>query len=327
MLHVAGVTIGLIGLVGGGALLVGGASHIANRLGISPMIVGLTIVAFGTSAPELIVNLVSAYRGETQLAFGNVVGSNVANLALVLGLAALFRPIEIHSQAVRREVPLLLLVTTIVMVLALDVPLENQPAQIGRGDALVLLLLFVMFIYIIAVEFLRSRNEEELFTEIVEIRLVAGGETGSLAGWQIVLGIALLFAGAELTVRNGVALASLLGVSTTIIGLFVVAIGTSAPELITSVIAAIRGESDLALGNVIGSNICNILFVLPVTGLVRGITIPDGGISDLVVSWLFAAALIPIFFYGRARLARVSGMFFLLAYTTYAISRNLSGGA
>jgi cation:H+ antiporter len=320
-----GITIGLLALIAGGALLVTGASQIANRLRISPMIVGLTIVAFGTSAPELVVNVVSAAHGATQLAFGNVIGSNVANLALVLGMASLLQPIEIQSQAVRREVPLLLLVTTIIMVMALDLPLESLPARIGRTDAFVLILLFAMFIYIVALEFVRSRREDHLVTEIVESPLVATDITGKYWWLLMIAGMVLLYAGAEMTVRNAVMVAALLGVSTTIIGLFVVAVGTSAPELVTSIIAAIRGESDLALGNIIGSNIFNVLFVLPASGMIGGITVPEGGLTDLIVSWLFAAALIPIFFYGRARLGRVNGVIFLVAYASYAISRSLSG--
>lgn len=325
MLSAIGIILGLLVLIAGGALLVTGASQIANRLRISPMVVGLSIVAFGTSAPELIVNVISAARGATQLAFGNVIGSNVANLALVLGMAALLHPIEIQSQAVRREVPLLLLVTTIIMVMALDLPLESLPARIGRIDAFVLILLFAMFIYIVALEFLRSRREDHLFTEIVESPLVATETTGKFWWLLMIAGMILLYAGAEITVRNAVALAGLLGVSTTIIGLFVVAIGTSAPELVTSVIAAVRSESDLALGNVIGSNIFNVLFVLPASSMIRGITVPEGGLNDLIVSWLFAAVLIPVFFFGRARLGRVNGIIFLVAYALYVITRTLSG--
>jgi cation:H+ antiporter len=325
LIHIAGIVIGLVALIGGGVALVHGAAQIANKLRISPMIVGLTLVSFGTSAPELFINVISAINGETGLAFGNIVGSNVANLALVLGLAALLRPIEIQSQVVRREVPLLLLITTIMMVLALDEPLEGLPARIGRADAFVLISLLGMFIYISALQILRTRHEDHIFVEIDESPLIETKTKGRFWWLLIVTGSALMYAGADITVRNSVLLASDIGVSTTIIGLFILAIGTSAPELVTSVIAALRGESDLALGNIIGSNIFNILLVLPASGLIRTITVPDGGVADLAVSWMFAAALIPIFLFGQARLGRLSGITFLLAYFVYAITRSVSG--
>ncbi len=316
-----GVAFGLTLLVVGGGLLVAGASQLAARAGVSPMVVGLTIVGFGTSTPELVVNLIGGLRGESALAFGNVIGSNISNLALVLGAAAVLQSIEIQGSVIRREVPLLLLVTTIMTVMALDTVLEGGRARIGVSDAVVLLLLFTLFIYITLQDVVLSRKDDALLTEIEENPLLATA-AGSRYHWAYIIGgLALLFTGGEITVRYSVAFAAALGVSTTLVGLFVVAIGTSLPELMTSVIAAWRRESDLALGNILGSNVFNSLIVLPVSALAGTVAVPEGGVHDLVVSWLFAAALIPIFLIGRARLGRTSGIMLLVAYAVYAVMR------
>ena len=314
---VAGIAL----LIGGGTLLVRGASEIATRLGVSPMIVGLIVVGFGTSAPELAINVFGALRGETGIAFGNVVGSNISNLALVLGAAALVAPITIQSQLVRREVPFLVLVTIIITVMALDRPLEGLPAIISRSESIVLLSLFCVFIYINVLDFVESRRSDKLIIDIEHNRLV-DTDPYSRYRWLFVIGgIALLFGGGEVTIRNGVALASHLGVSATVVGLFVVAVGTSMPELVTSIVAAKRGESDLALGNVVGSNIFNSLMVLPASGIISQIPVPRGGIGDLALSLVLAALLVPIFFLRKARLTRRIGVLLLLLYFGYAALR------
>jgi cation:H+ antiporter len=316
-----GIVLGLVLLIVGGGLLVTGASQLASRFGVSPMIVGLTIVGFGTSAPELVVNIIGGLRGESALAFGNVIGSNISNLALVLGAASLLQSIEIHGSVIRREVPLLLLVTTIITVMALDTVLEGGAARIGASDAVVLLLLFTLFVYITVQDVVLAKKHDALLTEIEESPLVVTEQVSRFHWTYIIAGFALLFVGGEMTVRYSVAFAAVLGVSTTLVGLFIVAIGTSLPELITSVIAALRKESDLALGNILGSNVFNSLIVLPASALAGTVAIPKGGVHDLVVSWLFAAALIPIFLVGRARLGRTSGIMLLIAYAAYAVMR------
>lgn len=321
MLSFLGVALGILVLIGGGSLLVRGASDIAGHFGVSPLIIGLTIVGFGTSSPELVVNLIGATQGATELAFGNVVGSNISNLALVLGIAAMVSPIAIQRGVVRRELPLLLLATTIMTVLALDGPLEGRAARLGRADSIVLLLLFCIFVYITVLDFLRSRDEVTIFDHLGEFSRFLSPNTARLRWLAVLAGFLLLFVGGEMTVRSGVALASDLGVSTTVVGLFVVAIGTSMPELVTSIIAALRGESDLALGNVIGSNIFNTLVVMPAGGLVAQVHVPPGGFTDLAMSWLLAAALIPVFFFGKAKLGRISGLALVLVYLAYAAYR------
>jgi cation:H+ antiporter len=321
MLSFVGIASGIVLLIAGGGLLVRGASEIAEGFGVSPMIVGLTIVGFGTSAPELVVNVVGALEGATGLAFGNVVGSNISNLGLVLGAAAIMSPIAIRGEVVRRELPLLLLATTMMTVLALDGPLEGSPAVLGRTDAIVLMLMFCIFLYITALDLLRVRRKDPLLADIEDSPIVITPKKGRLCWLMILAGFVLLFFGGELTVRYGVAFAGQLGIPTTVVGLFVVAVGTSMPELVTSIIAAVRRESDLALGNVIGSNTFNSLMVLPASGVIAQIPVPRGGVSDLVVSWLLAAALIPLFFFGKAYLGRISGLLFLLVYFGYATYR------
>ena len=316
-----GIVAGIALLIAGGALLVRGASEIADAFGISPMVVGLTIVGFGTSSPELVVNVLGALNGATGLAFGNVVGSNISNLALVLGAAALMRPIALQGDVVRRELPLLLLATTMMTVMALDASLESKPSVIGRIDSVVLMLMFCIFIYITVQDVRRLRQKDRLLTNINETPVLLMGEKGRLRWLMVVVGLVLLFFGGELTVRNGVELAAQLGVSTTVVGLFVVAVGTSMPELATSMVAAARRESDLALGNIIGSNIFNSLVVLPVSGLVAHIPVPDGGIADLVISWVLAALLIPVFVFANATLGRIAGAFLVCSYVIYAIVR------
>jgi len=321
LLLFAGIVLGILLLIGGGTALVAGASQIATRYGVSPLIVGLTIVAFGTSAPELVINILGALRGETGLAFGNVVGSNISNLGLVLGLAAMFRAIDLKGNVVKREVPLLLLITSIIIIMALDGVLEGMPAQIGLSDSLVLLLLFGIFMYISVNDVMQTRMVDSLISEIEEHPVVQSKQSSGRYWLLLGLGLALLFAGGELTISNGVSLAEQWGVSTAIVGLFVVAIGTSMPELVTSVIAAMRRESDLALGNIIGSNLFNSMIVLPASGVFGSIMVPDGGIFDLAVSWLLAAVLIPVFFLGKARLSRFNGFLLVLAYCAYTTLR------
>jgi cation:H+ antiporter len=311
-------------LLVGGTILVRGASEIAFRYGVSPLIVGLTIVAFGTSAPELAVNISGALQGATDLAFGNVVGSNISNMGLVLGAAALMNPITIQGQVVRREVPLLLLATTAVTVMALDGPLDGRAASISRSEAIVLMLLFLIFVYVNVLDFARTRRPDPLLATIEHAQLVKTDPQSRLSWLLIAAGIILLVVGGDMTVKYGSVLAERIGISETIIGLFVVAVGTSLPELATSIIAAARRESDLALGNVVGSNIFNSLIVLPVSAMFRNIPVPQGGVGDLVVSWSLAALLIPVFIYGEARMGRKTGFFLLAVYFGYAILRTLS---
>ncbi|MDH3266649.1 MAG: sodium:calcium antiporter, partial [Gammaproteobacteria bacterium] len=192
---------------------------------------------------------------------------------------------------------------------------------IGRADAVILILLFCIFLYSTAVDFVQLQRKDAILADVGDYPLVSSERASRLRWLMIIGGCALLYLGGSLTVDGAVELASGLGVSATIIGLFVVAVGTSLPELVTSIIAAVRKESDLALGNVVGSNLFNSLFVLPVGALLRPIPVPQGGIFDLAVSWLLVVLLIPIFIFGNARLGRGAGAILLLMYVSYALLR------
>jgi cation:H+ antiporter len=321
LLAILGLIAGIALLVFGGTLLVRGASEVAAGLGVSPLIVGLTILGFGTSSPELVVNIFGSLRGVTEIAFGNVVGSNVTNIGLVLGAAAVVMPITLQSQIIKREVPLLILVTTIMTVMALDGLLQGQAAIISRSEGVILMLLFCIFFYVNTMDMIDVRRTDPINAEVADNPFLEE-ITVSKRRWLYVLaGFLLLFVGGELTIRNGVSLATSLGISATVVGLFVVALGTSMPELVTSVIAAMRREPDLALGNVVGSNIFNSLIVLPTSALITSVAVPEGGVLDLLVSWGFVVMLIPFFILGEARLSRAAGVFLLVLYGVYAISR------
>ena len=317
--------LGLVLLLAGGAALVQGASGVANAHGVSPLIVGLTVVAFGTSAPELVVNIVGALRHETDLAFGNVVGSNLANLGLVLALAAIIRPIAIRGRIVRRELPLLMLGTLIFLVMTLDQFLLGKPAVLSRSEGLVLLLLFCAFVYISLSDVLADR--EDVLVENVRIvtdKSLERKGPGLKSYWLFVLaGTAALGIGGHLTIVGGSELAQAMGLPPVVIGMIVIGVGTSSPELVTSVIAAWKKESDLCLGNIIGSNVFNTLFVLPISALILPIPIPAGGIGDILVTLAFSAVLIPVFYFGRACMSRIVGLAMLLVYVLYMVQRSM----
>jgi len=324
MLTIAMLLAGLLLLLAGGTGLVKGASAIASHYGVSPLVVGLTVVAFGSSAPELVVNVVGAIRGETELAFGNVIGSNLANIGLVLATAAIFRPITIEGQLVRRELPLLLLGTMVLLVVAMDKPLTGMEALLTRSDGLVLLLIFSIFIYITVTDFLNSKREDALMANILEMEgmLPASKATTVKSNWMFVAaGIVALTAGGQLTIIHGAQLATDVGLEPVIVGMVIVAIGTSLPEFVTSIIAAINKESDLCVGNVVGSNIFNGLVVLPIAALVRPLPVPEGGLIDVTMSLLLAGIVILVFFFGKGHMNRKFGTALLLAYLGYMTIR------
>jgi len=323
ILDVAKTVVGLAMLLGGGELLVRGASRLARSLGVSPLAVGLTVVAFGTSAPELAVNVLAALRDSGDLSFGNIVGSNLANIGLIFGLAALFRPLPMENVVVRREIPMMLLATAAAMAMAFDHWFGDEPTFFARGDGFVLLLFFVVFLYYTVGDLLRNRrnhvvdalplprNVSEAAERTVVTDLVLAG-----------LGLSLLFLGADLAVEGSTALALALGVPEAVIGLTLVAVGTSLPELAATGVAVWRNEAAMAVGNVVGSNIFNLLLVGGVTSLVRPIPIPAGGVGDLVMLALLSLALW-IVSYSRRQVVRIEGGALLLVYILYMTFRTL----
>jgi cation:H+ antiporter len=310
LLLAAGITI----LVVSGGLLVDGASNIALRLRVPPAVIGLTLVAFGTSLPELAVNISATTSGSPELSLGNIFGSNIANLGLVLGAAVAIRACRVEGQIMRREIPLLLMITAIALVVSLDGVLRGIEPQLDRADAVILMLLFLMFIYINLSDILAGRSEDPLL-EQASGRVRTSVETRHYL--FVLIGIPGLWLGGELTVTNAEEIALGFGISKTLIGLSVVAVGTSLPELVTSVTAALRGESDLAIGNVIGSNLVNTLFILPISALIVPLPIGPGPLIDIWTCLLFTVIMSIFAFSARQRLSRVEGWFLLVTYGLY----------
>ena len=315
---------GILLLLVGGTCLVRGASGIARSFKVSPMMVGLTVVAFGTSAPELVVNVTGALQNQTDLAFGNAVGSNLANFGLVLGIAAILAPIHLESQVVRRELPFLLLVTAILMVMASDNSLSGTKSLLDRSDSIVLFLLFSVFVYIMIRDVVSEKGDPVLETAQTFPRPLRESTAEPSLVWNsmlVVIGLGLLTYGGQLTIAQGAIVAQELGVQEVVVGIFLVAVGTSLPELVTSAVAAYRRETDLALGNIVGSNIFNTLVVLPAAGIIRPLPIPEGGTLDLLFGFAFVLVMIPLFLFRDARLRRREGIALLIAYCAYLIYR------
>ena len=303
----------------GGASLVRGATGIAQSFNVPNIVIGLTVVAFGTSAPELVINVTGALQGKTDLAFGNAVGSNLANFGLVLGIAAIMSPIYLQGQVIRREVPFLLLITAILLVMVWDAPLSGTQALLDRGDAIILFLLFTVFVYFMVRDFI-SAEGDPLLVEGDNLSSKASGN-GLVNSALLLIGLVLLVVGGEMTIDNGVAIAKIMGVSEVVIGMFVLAVGTSLPELVTSGIAAYKKETDLALGNIVGSNIFNSLVVLPAAAIIRPLPIPEGGDWDLAIGGAFVLVIIPLFLFSNARLGRLAGIGLITSYFLYLYIR------
>ena len=232
------VILGLVLLLAGGTALVRGASALAMRTGLSPLIVGLTVVAFGTSAPELVVTVLGALQGTSDLAYGNVVGSNIANIGLVLACAAIITPVTIEGQLIRREVPLLLLGTAVLVVMSLDNALRGLDALLDRGDGMVLILLFTIFIYV-TIGDVRRRRHDPLVTAAEILPVPTQARTSAAKDLAfLITGILGLGIGGQLAVGYGTELADGLGVPKVVVGLFVLAVGTSLPELVTSIVGS-----------------------------------------------------------------------------------------
>ena len=318
---IARVLLGLLILVGGGELLVRGASALAARWGLSPLVVGLTVVAVGTSAPEFAVTVQAVLRDQTDLAVGNVVGSNIVNVLLILGVAALILPLAVKEQLVRVDVPVMIALSVLLLLFALD-------GNVSFVDALVLLVSWLVHTTAIVV---LSRRETALArpggqtvetadgSEASAERTAAPDPGVTMSVVLIAAGIALLVAGANLLVTGAVNIASSLGLGGLIIGLTVVAVGTSLPELVTSLVAAIRGERDIAIGNVVGSCIANIGLVLAVPALFAdgGIPVAPAAIAlDIPLMVATAVVVAPIIITGFT-VERWEGALFIALYLAY----------
>ncbi|EMI52908.1 calcium/sodium antiporter [Rhodopirellula sallentina] len=311
------ILLGLIALTIGGEILVRGASTIAALAKIPPLVIGLTVVAFGTSAPELGVSLQAATSGAADVAVGNVVGSNIFNVLFILGVSGLITPLVVSSRLIRLDVPLMIGASLLVWMFASD-------GRIGRWDGVVL---FVCLLGYIA--FCIGMAKREASSVKAEFAGEYGGGEQTRANYalpvvMVAIGLVLLGLGAKWLVGGAVAIATWFGVSELVIGLTIVAAGTSLPEVVTSVVASVRGEREIAVGNVVGSNLFNLACVLGVSAMVapEGVPVSDTAIRfDMPVMVVVAAACLPVFFTG-SRISRGEGAVFLLgfvAYTTYVI--------
>lgn len=309
--------LGLAGLVKGADWLVDGAAKIALRFNVSPLLIGLTLVALGTSAPELAVSVRSALIGEPDIAIGNVVGSNIANILLVLGAAAVFAPLTVRRKIVRIEVPIMIAVSLLFFAVVQDGSLGNTAGLI-LGGALIAFLVFL---------FSQARQNDPGTADEFDLELDSAHPKLVRTLFFVLAGTALLLAGSHFLVMGATEIASRLGVSELLIGLTIVAVGTSAPELAASITAAIKGDRDIAIGNAIGSNIMNLLVVIPACALISQETItinPQMIRFDIPLMIAVAVLCLPIFI-DDFRVKRWEGIVFLASYGVYTIYLILLG--
>lgn len=304
---------GLALLILGAEWLVKGASKLAFRVGISPLVVGLTVVAFGTSAPELAINIQSALNNQADIALGNVVGSNIFNTLFILGLSALIIPLRVDRQLIRLDVPIMIGAGILLYLLALD-------GALGRIEGAILFALMIAYTIFIIYQSRKEQGEQaDDSTHLVESRLISDHVLFQIL--LIIAGLVLLVFGARWLVDGAVAFARYFGVSELVIALTIIAAGTSMPEVATSIVAALRGERDIAVGNVVGSNIFNILSVLGITSILTPNALPISSAVlgfDLPIMLLITLLCFPIFFSGY-EISRGEGGIFLLGYIAYSL--------
>ncbi|MDX1754239.1 cation:H+ antiporter [Salinimicrobium sediminis] len=301
---------GFVALIFGANALVDAASSLAARWGVPSIVIGLTIVAFGTSAPELVVNVFAATSGSTDMVLGNVLGSNIFNVLGILGISALIYPLTVKSNTTWIEIPLSLLAAICVFVVASDVVLDGATTNlISRSEGIVLLLFFLIFLVYNLVVAKSGGADEEMETKEYSVG------KGILF---IILGLAGLILGGRLIVTSAVSIAEVIGLSERVIGLTVVSIGTSLPELATSIIAVRKKNVDIAIGNVVGSNIFNIFLILGVSGTIVPLTINPDSFFDILVNIVAGLLLFIFVFTGRGRkVERWEGAVFVIAYIAY----------
>jgi cation:H+ antiporter len=316
------VVAGLALLIFGADMLVRGVSALAAALGVPPLVIGMTVVAFGTSTPEIVVNTMSAWRGETGLAFGNIVGANALNLGFVLALVSIIKPLTVESTVITRELPMMLLAMVSVLILSEDRLLNGEIGVLDRGDGLMLLLLFGVFLYYTIRSVFTAADQDPLVVEMQQETLVkTRARPLWLDGVFILLGLVGVGVGGHITVLGAVELALAMGISEVVIGLTLISFGTTLPELTTSLLAARRGHSDIAIGNLIGSCIFNILCIGGLVATIHPVLIPPGGRGDLLLMLFLGVVLLPMAGLGKRRISRPEGIFLLATYLIYMIYR------
>ena len=312
------ITLGFILLIKGADWLVNGASALAKKHNISDLVIGLTIVAFGTSAPEMVVNVIASFDKHSDIVFGNIIGSNNFNLFVILGVVALIFPISVKSSMVRKEIPISFVVAFILMLLS-NAILGQKENVLSKWDAALLFGLFLVFLFFT----FRQPNTDEVPELTTDIKPMSGFKIWGF----IVVGLSLLIIGGRLVVNSAIAIAQDFGISEKIIALTIVAAGTSLPELVTSVVAASKRNSDIAIGNVIGSNIFNILLILSVSGLISPITFNPNFNAELLLL-IGGTLLLTIFMFTskKMKIDRWEGAVLLaifIAYTIFMINKDI----
>ncbi|MFD2216718.1 MULTISPECIES: calcium/sodium antiporter [Metabacillus] len=307
--------LGIALLIKGADFFVEGASSIARALHVSPLLIGLTIVAFGTSSPEATVSIIAALEENAGVAIGNVVGSNILNITFVVGITALINPLKVESETIRKEIPFTLLASIALLILVSDMTLQSLEANfITRSDGFIFLLFFAVFLYYI---FEVARNSREKIKEEASVSKTSSPSWGKNSIYTIG-GLVAIIIGGDLVVDHATVIAYSFGMSETLVGLTIVAIGTSLPELITSITAAIKKEGDIALGNIVGSNIFNILFVLGAASVISPLAVDSKIFVDLILMIVLTLILL-VFSRTSFRVGRREGTFLVVAYILYMI--------
>ena len=302
--------VGFILLIKGADYFVDGASSTAQNFKVSKMLIGLTIIAFGTSAPEFAVSMQSLAKGSTDMLLGNVIGSNILNILLILGIAAIIHPIKITDNTVKKELPLCMLISTLLVVLFLDIKLDNGLVnQISRSDAIVILLFFTIFIYYLITLIKQKKDSKE------EKPMFKLGKSLLL----VVIGLVGIIVGSNMVVNNASSIAIKVGLSERVIALTIIAFGTSLPELVTTIVSSKKGEQDLLLGNIIGSNIFNACVVLGIPVALYGTITPNSfNYIDLILL-IVSAFLLFIFAESKKTITRLEGYSMLVAFIVYYV--------
>lgn len=311
LLEIILLLVGFIVLIKGADVFVDGASNLARNFKVSKMLIGLTIVAFGTSAPELAVSIKSMISGSGEIVLGNVIGSNILNILLILGCSSLVHDLTVKNNTVKKELPITFMLTTLLIVLMSDKFISNQPNLLDRGDGITLLLFFMVFIYYLVSMMRQEKKEKDKNDDNEKIY----GIIKSIA--FTIVGIASVVIGSDIVVNNATLIAKEIGISERIIGLTIIALGTSLPELVTSVVATKKGEYDIAIGNVVGSNIFNIGLVLglPIT-LFGGMQV--GTFSNIDLLFFFLAAFVLFLFaLNDHKIRKIEGIMLLLMFVAY----------
>lgn len=313
VLQILLLVIGFVLLIKAADWLVDGASSVASNFKVSKLLIGLTIVAFGTGAPELAVSFSSLINGSTDILVGNVIGSNIINVLLLIGIAAVIRPIKVKKDTVSKELPLLLLISTALIVMLLDVNLAEAVINtFSRADAIICLLFFSIFLYYLITMARKNRRGKSAKKEIEKPKYKLGKSF-----FLVVLGLVGVVCGSHLVVSSASFIAGAIGISERIISLTVIALGTSLPELVTTITAAKKGESDLLVGNIVGSNIFNICIVLALPVALTGSITPDHFETIDLVMLILSSFLLCILARNNHDITRLEGVLMLAIFTLY----------